>query len=64
MHLLLGRESARVDKGLAQGHSATANSAQPEIAPAISRLQAARATTEPRRPTEVKIVWMYMSFTM
>ena len=35
---------------------ATANSAQPAIESAISRLQVAHATTEPRRPTQYRLL--------
>ena len=38
-------------KALPMRHSSTANSAQPEIEPAISRLKVAPATTEPRHLT-------------
>ena len=40
-------------EALPKSTGSTANSAQPAIEPAISRLQVRHATTEPRRPTEV-----------
>ena len=52
-HLLLGRESARVGRGLALGAQHHSNSARPGLEPGISRLRVAHATTEPRRSTNV-----------